>query len=436
MTNKNALRLVVALVCTAVSSSSFAYESDHQADEVSDRGILRVPIHRIPDDEFLETFQSQLQDAERAASILLRGATAFEFDGTINSSSWDGSVVIQNYMNAQYYGVVSIGTPPQDFRVIFDTGSSNLWVPQKGCRDCGGAVFGRKAKYDAGDSETYEEDGEIFAIAYGSGPVSGEFVSDTVTLDGLQIQHQEFAAVDDASGLGTAFRFGKFDGILGLAFPSISVGGVNPVFANGVEQGIIKSPTFAFYLGDHTKGELTLGGYDEARFEGDLHWVPLVNATWWQIQIDSVGTGSSSDGNTLSTATSRTLEDTQEPTDIYAIVDSGTSLITGPTPDVTALMTEWGAESNFAGQYFLPCIQAHTLSLIFSIDGVEYALQGRDLTIASGELCLILIMGMDIESTIGQVDWILGDAFMRKFYVVHDYEGERIGMAPVVKRLD
>ena len=196
------------------------------------------------------------------------------------STSRKESEVIKDYSNAQYYGIVQMGSPPQSFQVIYDTGSSNLWVPEVGCIHCGYKIFhGGKNKFDPTASASYEMiqgNASDFSIQYGSGSVSGRFVKDTVILaQDIAVTSQTFAVVHDAAGMGIAYAFGKFDGILGLGFDTLSVGGVETVFHNAIDQGVVEKPVFAFSLGDEKDGELTFGGYDETKFVGDIHWIPL-----------------------------------------------------------------------------------------------------------------------------------------------------------------
>lgn len=88
--------------------------------------------------------------------------TAFEVVDVPTLGGSTTPVVIKDYQNAQYYGEISVGTPAQTMTVIYDTGSSNLWVPSKDLSGNRG-----KAKYDHDASSTYSADGGIFDIEYG-----------------------------------------------------------------------------------------------------------------------------------------------------------------------------------------------------------------------------------------------------------------------------
>lgn len=123
-----------------------------------------MTLHKIPDEDF-------------AASLLQKSTFQSHF---LRKSE---SEVIKDYANAQYFGSVSIGSPPQTFQVIFDTGSSNLWVPKVGCSHCGNPFFGTKSKYDHDKSQTFSQDGGEFNIMYGSGSVSGFFSVDEGTFN-------------------------------------------------------------------------------------------------------------------------------------------------------------------------------------------------------------------------------------------------------------
>jgi hypothetical protein len=246
--------------------------------------VSKVTLEKRPDAEMIAAY---LQREQRAAAGL-RGASNDESSSN-EQRHLQESEIINDYANAQYFGAVSLGNPPQSFQVIFDTGSSNLWVPKVGCTHCGNPFFGKKSKYDHGTSATYEEDGSDFNIMYGSGSVSGYFSVETVGLaDDLQITGQRFGEIQDAGGLGMAYALGKFDGILGLGFTSISIDGALTVFENAIAQNVVDQPVFSFYLGDNGPGELTFGGYDTSKFEGELEYVKLLSATYWEIALDGV----------------------------------------------------------------------------------------------------------------------------------------------------
>ncbi|KAL7580152.1 hypothetical protein ACA910_012908 [Epithemia clementina (nom. ined.)] len=390
---------------------------------VSTSKIVRVALEKIPDEQMILDHKKREEQAILAAtqSSYIRGAgdhVELEESRRLEKEN----EIIKDYANAQYFGSVSLGNPPQSFMVIFDTGSSNLWVPKTGCTHCGNPFFGRKSKYDHAKSVTYEEDGKDFEIMYGSGSVSGFFSKETVTLaDDLAVKGQRFAEIEDAGGLGLAYALGKFDGILGLGFTSISIDGATTVFENAIKQNVVDLPVFSFYLGDNGPGELTFGGYDSSKFEGELVYVDLLAATYWEIALDSIVAGPyeaapNADGSPIT-----------------GIVDSGTSLIVGPKREITKLAMAVGAKPNIAGEYTVECDKLDDLpDIVFTIAGAEYSIPARKAVIQAQNTCLFAFMGADFASPGPQ--WILGDVFMRQYYTVFNYQDKKVGFAKAVSK--
>jgi len=329
------------------------------------------------------------------------------------------SVPISDFQNAQYFGPISVGG--QDFTVIFDTGSANLWVPGKGCKF---TTCWLHKRYDQSKSKTFKTDGRKYEVQYGSGPVEGVFGSDTVKVGDIEVSDQLFAMVDKVSfgPLNLAFAAGKFDGLLGLGFKSISQYNISTPFEAMVAQKLVDEPVFAFYLQSDAsaQGELVFGGVDKSHYTGELKKVPLTSETYWEVSLDKMSFGSD-----------EVVSSSQ-----HAIIDSGTSLLAGPTDAVKSLAAKVGATSVMGKEYVIDCSKVESLpKLSITLGGQEFELEGKDYTIASGKQCLFAFMGIDVPAPRGPL-WIMGDVFMKKYYCVFDYGNKQMKIAPVATKAE
>lgn len=328
--------------------------------------------------------------------------------GTINLTF----ALIYSYGFTYVAGRISIGTPPQTFVVLFDTGSSHLWVPNfraqmKGCHSL--------PAYDHRASSTSEQNCTHVTLDAGSPPISGYLSVDTVTIGELALPGITFVSVDDVSGLGFEYCDSVYDGwrgVLGLGFEALSSG--LPTFLGEIARsGQLSEQVFAFYFQNHESafsqfdGELVIGGVDPAHYTGDFFITPLTARDSWTVEL----TGLKVDNATIAGTTSS------------ATVEPMSSHLAGPTEDVANLRTALGATFE-DGDWYVDC--GSTLTVTFSIGGKDFDFSVRDLvSVDISGRCHLLVLSLDLA----EPRWILGDVFMSKYYVKFDWGRGEIGIA-------
>ena len=119
--------------------------------------------------------------------------------------------------------------------------------------------------------------------------------------------------------LGISFLASRFDGILGMAWPSISVKQCPLVFDLLYKQGQVEGNSFSFYLtkkAGQDGSAMVLGGIDDRYKVEDFKYYSLKSQNYWLVTMDDI----------VFNGTSYKRSD-----NLNAIIDTGTSVIAGPT---------------------------------------------------------------------------------------------------------
>ncbi|KAI0634432.1 family A1 protease [Trametes polyzona] len=403
------LRLASAFLC----SLTLGLPSDGTALVIRDAPGLTLPIARRLN--ITGAANILKLDQARAQALYARPEANTAMQKLFNVPAIDQAV--------SYVANVGVGTPPKNFSLIIDTGSSNTWVGAQASN-----------RYNPFSSSTSQYQFNSVSVTYGSGGFIGLEYTDSVTLGGTTIKHQ---------GIGSAILstgFNGVDGILGIGPVGLTKGTLFPastqtiptVTDNAYSQGFIHArkvgisfePTTAL---NNANGEITFGGVDATKFIAPLNFVPITSTAPAKnyVGIDqSITYGSA--GTPILSQTA-------------GIIDTGTTLILIASDAFARYQTATGGvpDSTTGLLTITPLQFASLQSLFFHIGGTTYELTPnaqiwpRALNSAiGGTPGNIYLIVNNLGTPTGRgLDFIDGLTFLQRFYHVYDTDNSEVGLA-------
>ncbi|KAI9313938.1 aspartic peptidase domain-containing protein [Dichotomocladium elegans] len=405
----------------------------------------------------------------------LRRASASLSSATVGMN---GTAKLYNDEGSEYLIRIGIGTPPQEFTVALDTGSSDLWIPSVKCP----VEYCPLNRFDPTRSSTFEETTAPFRITYGIGNANGTYARDTVHVGNYSSPNQQFGLAEmtehivapgvDSSALSNpaAGLVPLANGILGLGYPHLTAdtsGGYDPFVFSLIKQGIIQEPVFSIYMGNlfdkGWAGDLLLGGIDPSRYQDSLVYAPVRAAesgeplTYWMCHGQAIRLHDPSLGNAplVDLDTSRGM-----------IIDTGTTLTYMDYPMAEAIVTHVAGTKvildDGSGTFIVPCSMTRKRDAMT----LELAMADADNSTAAVIRVPIrdLFIPLDSDSLdtatqcmFGIAPWtgssssdsdtsrskqekslgsqgliLLGDTVLRSTYLVFDLGQDRIGFAKAI----
>jgi saccharopepsin len=315
----------------------------------------------------------------------------------------------------EYFGQVAVGTPPQYFKVVFDTGSGILWVPSHLCR--GEACRDHTRLVEDAD-KTLRVDRGYVNIKYGTGRMRGRRATDVVKVAGVNVKAQDFLLSTDEQGL--VFRNGRFDGVMGLGREALAgilsrgeEGRGVPFYINAVQSNLLAEPKFSIYVSARMgrPGAVVLGGVNPKLFKGPIFYHKGHSPAYWMVSLGTMRVGN----EVVETGGAR------------GIVDSGTSLLVGPPDIINRILPHVRARPDCSNLHGLQTLEIN----MKTVDGraVTYKLTPKDYVMQRLGRCKTGIAIMKIQLKMPHPIVILGDTFLRKYYSVFNHKTGEVGFA-------
>ncbi|EAR88005.2 eukaryotic aspartyl protease (macronuclear) [Tetrahymena thermophila SB210] len=331
------------------------------------------------------------------------------------------SVGLQNHGNTFYTGKIQVGNRDQYYKMIFDSGSTLIFLNSVQC-DSIGCIRGNQ--YDSEASPTFKDVDLEVKVEFGSGILTGEMGIDTFYFGDMAVERVEFMEILEQDG--AVFESGDFDGLIGLAFPQLG-DGADTVVDYMKDQNLIPKKMFSFYMSRKDESDnsfISFGQIDQQVIAGDIKYHKVESPLYWTLLAQEIKLG----GHKTS------LCSREYPCPLA--IDSGTSIIAGPSDQIdflTDLILDRGFECNQIKK--MPAIS-------FVIDGEEYPILAEEYIISSNGAfanmyehsvdpaeCYPALVALDVEEPQLGPMWILGDIFMSKYYTLFNREDKTVGFA-------
>jgi hypothetical protein len=378
-----------------------------------DEDIIELDLNKIPEEASqYRSYSLSAKKNEQNSYILERGR-----------------LLDMNRIKAGLYTIkISLGTPPQTFEVLVDTGSFLLWVPSNLCQNC----FFNKNKYNIDYSKSLRSTNDRIDLKYISGRISGKVSKDHLSLsDALKIETFKFLLSDKVDAAVS------IDGILGLARKYTKYDDSYSLIDSLYKSGSIKRKIFSqfiykdkskFYIGNLPAYIVNdMENFTKCKTVSDNESVK----SYWTCQVKKLLFSNEAIDNDKKF---REISNKITP----AIFDTGSNVIIAPPELFEAFKTKFFKQAmkdnhcfsveDYSNTRSIKCkhdFDVETLpkiSFVFDND-YRYELANKELfQDDSGDKMFRIYF-----STVPGSGWLFGEPFLVQFHMVFDYEDDSVG---------